>query len=75
MKIKLKLLKEPKAPKTGSVETYKKYLEKHHAIEKENERRVREHTTILKKLEEIKKGKIYHGKKTKKKPVHKKKRK
>jgi hypothetical protein len=74
MKIKLKLLKEPKAPKTGSVETYKKYLEKHHAIEKENERRVREHTTILKKLEEIKKGK-YHGKKTKKKPVYKKKRK
>jgi hypothetical protein len=74
MKIKLKLLKEPKAPKTGSVETYKKYLEKHHAIEKENERRVREHTTILEKLERIKKGKN-HGKKAKKKPVYKKKRK
>lgn len=72
--IKLKLLKEPKTPKSGSIETFKKFLEKHHSIEKENEKRVKEYTLILKKLEEIKKGK-YHGKKTKKKPSIKKKRK
>jgi hypothetical protein len=72
--IKLKLLKEPKAPKSGSIETFKKFLEKHHSIEKENENRVKEYTLISKKLEEIKKGK-YYGKKTKKKPSIKKKRK
>lgn len=74
MKLKLKLLKEPKAPKTGTVETYKKFLEKHHSIEKENEERIREHANILRKLEEIKKGKMTHGTKAKKKPISKKKR-
>lgn len=69
--IKIKLLKEPKMPKKGSLETFKKFLSKHHAIEKENEKRIKEHNEILKKLEGIKK--TYGTKKKNSKKTHSKK--